>query len=129
MSSPLSKADLVTDGESLMLRRSLLKIPQAQEPPQRKSLFRTTFKSQGNIFKVIVDSGSTENIVSTKMVDKLKLKKLAHLTSYKVSWLNWGQHVLVDEKVWVDYEIGEYKDKILCDILPMDAFHLLLGRP
>lgn len=29
----------------------------------------------------------------------------------------------------VEFEIGEYKDKVLCDIVPMDACHLLLVRP
>lgn len=27
------------------------------------------------------------------------------------------------------FSIGEYKDKVLCDIVDMDAFHLLLGLP
>lgn len=46
-----------------------------------------------------------------------------------MSWLNKGQQVLVDEQSWVEFEIGEYKDKILCDVIPMDACHLLLGHP
>lgn len=29
----------------------------------------------------------------------------------------------------VDFEIGDYKDKDLCDIMPMDSCHLLLGHP
>lgn len=29
----------------------------------------------------------------------------------------------------MDFQIGEYKDRVLCDTLPMDCFHLLLARP
>lgn len=29
----------------------------------------------------------------------------------------------------MDFQIGEYRDKILCDVAEMDAFHLLLGGP
>lgn len=29
----------------------------------------------------------------------------------------------------VEFEIEKYKDKVLCDIFPMDACHLLLGCP
>ena len=29
----------------------------------------------------------------------------------------------------VTYSIGNFKDEVLCDILPMDACHLLLRRP
>lgn len=115
-------------GENLMMRRTLLKVPMVKEPPQRKSLFRTTYKSQGKVCKV-VDSGSTDNLVSLEMVEKLKMKRIPHPTPYKVSWLNKGQQVLVYEQIWVEFNIGGYKDKILCDIIPMDVCHLLLGRP
>ena len=27
------------------------------------------------------------------------------------------------------FQIGTYKDEILCDIMPMDVIHILLGRP
>ena len=112
-----------------MLRRTLLKVSQIQEPPQRNNLFGTTCKSHVKVCKVIVDSSSIENIVSLEMVEIIRLKILPHATPYKVSWLNKGQQVLVDEQVHVDFELGDYKEKVLCDILPMDACHLLLGHP
>ena len=43
--------------------------------------------------------------------------------------MNKGQNILVNEQVWANNTIGKYQDKILCDVLPMDACHLLLGRP
>jgi hypothetical protein len=29
----------------------------------------------------------------------------------------------------VEFQIGSYKDKIFCDIMPMDLCQILLGRP
>ena len=29
----------------------------------------------------------------------------------------------------MSFSIGRYKDKVLCDIVPMHASHILLGRP
>jgi hypothetical protein len=29
----------------------------------------------------------------------------------------------------VEFQIDTYKDKVLCDIIPMDVYHILLGRP
>jgi hypothetical protein len=29
----------------------------------------------------------------------------------------------------VEFQIGTYKDEVLCDIIPMDVCHILLGRP
>ena len=31
--------------------------------------------------------------------------------------------------MWVEFKIGEYRDKVLCDVVEMDACHFLLGRP
>ncbi|XP_059067545.1 uncharacterized protein LOC131858349 [Cryptomeria japonica] len=115
-------------GETLMFNRSLL-VPLNKELAQRKSLFRTTCKAKGKVCKVIVDSGSTENLVSLEMVTKLKLKRIPHPTPYKVSWLNKEQQTIVNEQCLVEFEIGDYKDKFLCEIVEMDACHLLLGRP
>ena len=35
---------------------------------------------------------------------------------------------MVNEQAWVEFSIVGYKDKLLCDVLPMDACHVLLGR-
>ena len=78
-------------GEDLLMNNVLLKLEkEVVESSQRKALFRSTCKFQGKIFKLFVDSGSTNNLVSTKMVEKLKLRKVKHPTPYKVSWLHKG---------------------------------------
>eukprot|EP00253_Pinus_taeda_P011166 PITA_11166 len=117
-------------GEALVLNKVLLKpAKEVTEPDQRKALFRTVCKSRGKCCKLIIDSGSTDNLVAAEMVEKLGLKKLKHPTPYKVSWLQKGHQLLVDEQCEVEFQIGKYKDKILCDVMPMDVCHLLLGRP
>jgi hypothetical protein len=37
--------------------------------------------------------------------------------------------VSVTKQCLVDIKIGGYNDKILCDVIPRDVCHLLLGRP
>eukprot|EP00253_Pinus_taeda_P029988 PITA_29988 len=88
-----------------------------------------THRKQGKCYKLIIDSGSTDNLVAVEMVEKLGLKKLKHPTPYKVSWLQKGHQLLVDEQCDVEFQIGRYKDKVLCDVMPMDVYQLLLGRP
>ena len=54
------------DGKALMLKRVLVKTEkQVHEPIQRKSMFRTRCKSQGKCCKMVIYSGSTDNLVST----------------------------------------------------------------
>jgi hypothetical protein len=81
------------------------------------------------VCKVIVDSGSTDNLISTEMVEKLELETTDHPSPYKVSWLQKGHQVNVTKHCLVDIKIGGYNDKILCDVIPMDVCHLLMGRP
>eukprot|EP00253_Pinus_taeda_P031086 PITA_31086 len=91
-------------GEALVLNKVLLKpTKEVAEPDQRKVLFRTICKSRGKCCKVIVDSGSTDNLVAVEMVEKLGLKKLKHPTPYKVSWLQKGHQLLVDEQCEVEF--------------------------
>jgi hypothetical protein len=76
------------DGTSLMLRKVLLKPKtEVEKPVQRNNLFRTACKTKDKVCKVIIDSGSTDNLVSKEMVEKLEMETTAHLKPYKVSWL------------------------------------------
>jgi hypothetical protein len=74
-----------------MMRKVILKPEKEMENPvQRNSLFRTTCKTKDRVCKVIVDSGSIDNLVYTKMVEKMELETVAHPSPYKVSWLQKG---------------------------------------
>lgn len=117
------------EGEKLMIKKTFIKEPIKEEPSQRRELFRIRWKIMGKVCRVIIDSGSIDKIFSEEAVSKLNLKRLPHANPYKVTWLNKGQHVLVGEQAWVEFTIGIYKDRVLCAILPMDAYYLLLGRP
>eukprot|EP00253_Pinus_taeda_P001415 PITA_01415 len=86
-------------GEALVLNKVLLKpAKEVAEPDQRKALFRTVCKARGKCCKLIINSGSTDNLMAVEMVEKLGLKKLKHPTPYKVSWLQKGHQLLVDEQ-------------------------------
>ncbi|KAG2411305.1 hypothetical protein I3760_Q012900 [Carya illinoinensis] len=49
--------------------------------------------------------------------------------SLVASWLNDCGEVRVDRQVLVPFSIGRYQDEVLCDVVPMHAGHILLGRP
>lgn len=46
-----------------------------------------------------------------------------------MQWLNNSETVKVSSMVRLSFSIGDYHDKVDCDIVPMQACHLLLGRP
>ena len=58
--------NLLEIGEALMMNKVLLKHKKENvEPTQRKSLFITMHKVKGKWCKMVIDSGSIDNIVST----------------------------------------------------------------
>jgi hypothetical protein len=68
-----------------MMRKVLLTPEKEVESSfQRTRLFRTTCKTKDRVCKVIVDSGSTDNLVSTEMVEKLELETTDHPSLYRV---------------------------------------------
>ena len=75
-----------------------------------------------------MDSGSIDNLVFIEMVEKMELETIAHTNPYKVLWLQKRHQVNVTKQCLVEFKIGGYKDEILCDVIPMDFCHLLLGK-
>jgi hypothetical protein len=117
-------------GRSLAVDKVLLTPEkEVEDTAQRTIIFITTCNTKEKKCKVIMDSGSTDNLVSIEMVEKLEMETTDHPSPYKVSWLQKGHQVSVTKQCLVEFKMGEYKDKVLCDVIPMDVCHSLLGRP
>ena len=65
---------------------------------------------------------------SITLVEKLNLPTLKHPRPYKLQWLNDCGDVKVNRQVLVSFSVGRYKDEVLCDVVPIHAGHILLGR-
>ena len=66
---------------------------------------------------------------STKVVEKLGLPSISHAKHYKLQWLSEEGEIIVNKQILTTFSIAKYKDEVLCDVLPMVATHILLGRP
>lgn len=83
-------------GDNLIIRRFLIKELVREEPKQRRSFFKVKCKILGKVYKVIIDIG-TDNIISEEAMNKLGVPRIPHDHPYRVTWLNKGKHVLVNE--------------------------------
>jgi len=63
------------------------------------------------------------------MVEKLNLQVVPHPKPYKLQWINENGELSVDKQVKFEFSISNYKDNVLYDVVPMEACHILLGRP
>ena len=117
------------EGDLLVVRRLLGQVLQPFDESQRENIFHTRYLIQNNICYLIVDEGSCANVASTRVVDKLGLSIISHTKPYKLQWLSEGGEIIVNKQVLINFSIGKYKDEVLCDVVPMEATHVLLGRP
>ena len=78
---------------------------------------------------MIVYEGSCANVTSVYLIERLSLSTIQHLASYSLQWLKKGNEVHVTRQALIAYSIRNFKNEVLCDVLPMDAHHSLLERP
>nr|XP_027082271.1 uncharacterized protein LOC113704582 [Coffea arabica] len=103
---------------------------QAQEDDlQRTNIFHTRCKIGDEVCLMIIDSGSCTNCVDADFVEQNHIPWTYHPKPYRLSWLNDGGKVKVTKQALIAFSIGRYKDQVLCDVIPMHASHVLLGRP
>ena len=62
-------------------------------------------------------------------MSKLNLDTKPHPRPYRLQWLSEDEEVKVTQQVEVCLTIGRYNDRVLCDVVTMEATHILLGRP
>ena len=67
--------------------RRVMFVPRKAEHPQMHKVFRTRCTIDGKVCDVIIDGGSTDNIISPKVVKKLGLRTEPHPNPYHISWI------------------------------------------
>uniref|UniRef100_A0A151UFH7 CCHC-type domain-containing protein n=1 Tax=Cajanus cajan TaxID=3821 RepID=A0A151UFH7_CAJCA len=78
-----------------------------------------------------IDQSQRENLFHTrcKVLENMSLTTIPHPRPYKLQWINEERGIVVNQQANIPISIGKYKDEVLCDIVPLEASHVLLGRP
>ena len=96
----------------------------------RHNIFRTKCTMKGKVCDIVIDGGSCDNMIAVSAVEKLGLPLQNHPDPYQLTWLKKGNLIKVTHRCLVSFSIGnKYTDEIWCEVIPMDACHILLGRP
>ena len=114
---------------NLLIRRNLHMVPQVKNSDQRENIFQTKCKIGNKLCDLIIDGGSESNCVSKELVKTLGLTTKPHPRPYKLRCLDDNTGNAVSKQCLVNFSIGTYHDQVLCDVLAIDACHVLLGRP
>ncbi|XP_042386562.1 uncharacterized protein LOC121978260 [Zingiber officinale] len=125
-----SDVELAIDGQALVVLRALhMQAKGDDDGLQRENIFYTRCHVKDRVCGLIIDGGSCVNVASKLMVDKFDLPTLKHRKPYRLQWLNNSGEIKVTKQVLISFTIGSYTDEVLCDVVPMQASHFLLGRP
>ena len=73
-----------------------------------------------------IDRSCEVNLASAIMVHKLNLPTIDHLQPYKLPSAHGD--VWVTKHTLVPIQIGKYVDEVLCDVVPIQMTHVLLGK-
>ncbi|WVZ97721.1 hypothetical protein U9M48_043235 [Paspalum notatum var. saurae] len=88
--------------ESLVVQRVLSTQVAQPENNQRHTLFHTKGVVQERSIRIIIDSGSCNNLASTTLVEKLSLPTRKHPNPYHIQWLNDGGKIRVTRSEYAD---------------------------
>jgi len=69
---------------------------------------------------MIIDFESGANVISSYVVEKLELLCIKH---------NDFGELKVTKQCMISFFIGRYSNNVLCDVIPMQNCHIMLGRP
>jgi len=117
------------DGEMLVLGRTL-NSQRSEKEVQRQNIFHSHCIVQGKVCSLIIVRGSCANVVSISMIEKISLQTSIHPHSCNIQWLNQNKGLRVTSRCLISFSIGNnYQDELWFDVIPMDVYHLLLGRP
>jgi hypothetical protein len=95
----------------------------------RTNIFHTRVEHKGKALNLTIDNGSGMNVISQGAVTKLKCPEERHPKPYKVSWVD-DTSIPVKHRCLISFSLGKrYRDSVWCDVIPMKACHILLGRP
>jgi len=117
------------EGEMLVLRR-VLNGHKGAKDEQRESIFRTRCTVKDKVCSLIIDGRSCANVVSLSMIEKLGLQATSHPHPYNIQWLNQSKGLQVNSTYLISLSIGKnFQAELWCNVIPMDARHVLFGRP
>ncbi|RDX87650.1 hypothetical protein CR513_30850, partial [Mucuna pruriens] len=129
-----SEAETLSDdshyeGDLGVVRRLMNSHMGEETETQRENIIHFRCLILRNLCSMMIDGESCVNASSERLVKKLSLPIIVHPNPYKLQWLSEKGEFLVDKHAEVTFTLGNYEDKVVSDVVPMKATHLLLGRP
>jgi len=90
-------------------------------------VFFTYIAHEGKHYKLMIDRGSCANFIPKTVLEKMGLKAEVHPHPHNVNWVDKIAQSIT-QRCQIPIHISTYEDHIWCDVLDIDATHILLSR-
>jgi len=121
--------DVASNGLSMMAREVHSDGTTIDVRGQRSNIFHSECKVHDKVCKLIIDGGSFTNVISSDLVHALSLSTWRLPSPCYMQWMNKSGTLKITHRARVKFSMGNYVDSMDCNVVPMNACHLLLGRP
>jgi hypothetical protein len=99
------------------------------EPEEGECLFHSQLWVKGTPLHSIIYSSREKNIISAKVIKWLALQKMPHPQPYTIGWFFQGSDLRVSQQCRFSYDIKPFKEKLLCDVSPLEFCDVILDQP
>ena len=121
--------DVASNGLSMMAREVHSDGTTIDVRGQRSNIFHSECKVHDKVCKLIIDGGSFTNVISSDLVHALSLSTWRLPSPCYMQWMNKSGTLKITHRARVKFSMGNYVDSVDCNVVPMNACHLLLSRP
>jgi len=121
--------DVASNGLSMMAREVHSDGTTIDVRGQRSNIFHSECKVHDKVCKLIIDGGSFTNVISSDLVHALSLSTWRLPSPCYMQWMNQSGTLKITHRARVKFSMGNYVDSVDCNVVPMNACHLLLSRP
>jgi hypothetical protein len=128
-SEPKRRRQIIDMEPSATIATTKLQHGELDEPEEGDHLFHSQMWIKGTPLYFIIDSGIQKNLISAEVIKQLALPKTLHPQPYTIGWLFQGSNLHGRQQCRLSYEINPFKDKVLCDVSPLEVWDVLLGQP
>jgi hypothetical protein len=128
-SEPERGRQIINAEPSAIVATTKLHLGEPDDPEEGEHLFHSQMWVKGTPLHIIVDRGIDKKLILVEVVKQLALPTMLHPQPYTIGWLCQGSNLHVSQQCRMSYNIKPFKDKVFCDVSPLEVFNVLLGQP
>lgn len=122
--APISHLNL---SSSFMAKPKVINSNLTPDPKIQEELLNLKIRVKQKVINAIVNTRSQTNLISTSLVQKLRLETTPHSKPYPLGWIHKDVEMRIDYQCTFKFTItNKYIDEVTTEVVPLDICHHFL---